>query len=155
MATRSVKPPLRWTPPEQKPPCTQAPDWFVQPGEMRGWAEREEARTAVSWCRSRCDPAVFQACARFALTSGWIGVDGTQRPASGVVMAGVVCKGNDATEAQLKALLPQEPPPRPEACVVCKRPMSTKCRHVPGTVVHESQGRCAGCVRAARRQEAS
>lgn len=119
-------------------------------------AHERSIRAAQAMC-GHCP--ILRQCAREALTSG-AALDGTYlRPASGVVQAGVVCRGDQSTAIRLAEVagvttLPvyeqQEPRPvAPDACVSCGMPMVrwTRDRVPDGYVMHHARGFCTGCRR--------
>lgn len=97
-------------------------------------------------------------CARDALTAG-TSLDGSfTAPATGVVMAGVICHGTQDTATELARVAGTRPPsyttqaPRgrvPSHCRECRRPMSSWTRNVedipPGHVQHYARGWCVHC----------
>lgn len=135
-------------------PCLGLPG-FVQRRNIRNWHIHPETLAAQAVCRNLCPTDRFRACAREALRAGQI-FDEPDRPrvADGVVMAGVVCRGDAATARTLHNLLATDVNANGDAgrhCLDCRRPMYTRRHRKPGHVRHEAGGRCAGCCRAAGR----
>lgn len=188
-------------------PCEQHPNRYIQPGEAVTWLGATWARNA---CRTSC-PRPIDECAREALSAGTLlDADPVTHPivASGVIQAGIHCRGDVATHQALTAIAypnGDAPAVTTSACAVCSRPfrveededvvgiesvhraslnspfcracyssanrkgilqplratvpdtcrvcckaMSTRTSPKPGTVRHESGGRCVNCVRAGR-----
>lgn len=82
------------------------------------------------------------------------------RPASGVIQAGVVCRGDESTGDKLSAVAGVPAPeyrdmkPRyvpPETCAGCAEPMAKRRRDgsptPSGVVVHTAQGLCTICYK--------
>lgn len=136
------------------PPCFGIRG-FIQRSTLRNWPVHPETVAAQNICRNSCPPERFRDCAESALRAGEI-FDEIGRPhvADGVVMAGVVCRGDAATARILRRILAAEAqdsdgPDR--RCTDCERPMCTRRRRRPGHVLHGSGGRCYGCYRASGR----
>ncbi|WP_019932328.1 hypothetical protein [Nocardia sp. BMG111209] len=142
-------------PPTEPVPCTDHPG-FLQPAERADWHLDPVVATAQHRCRVECPRDRFRACALDALTAGTLDDDVRPRVADGVVMAGVICRGDAATEHELREIVRGHVElhwraTRPTHCLGCGRPMTTRRRRLPGHVVHESSGRCATCTRARHR----
>lgn len=110
------------------PLCSRHPDDFQLPDEPAGGPDlftshdhHEAVERALDTC-GLCEqfhPATFDACAKAALTAG-TSVDGVlEACASGVVQAGVECRGDLPTWRQLKTAAGE--PPADAACEVCGR----------------------------------
>lgn len=138
------------SPSAAEPPCLGLPG-FVEPAHAFDWARLPATVAAQRVCIAHCPRERFRACAQAALSAGTLVDDETPSVADGVVMAGVVCRGDTATRRRLLLALGQEIYVRPDRCVSCQRPMTTRRRKRPGYVVHESNGRCGGCKRAEQR----
>ena len=110
-------------------------------------------RAAIAMCE-QCP--MRRGCARDGLTAG-SSLDGSViAPARGVIQAGVVCRGDDATARALAAIAGVRPPAlrekkrrnmAPEECRHCGHPMVSWTRgEVPaGKVMHRGRGYCVGC----------
>ncbi|MFJ4652709.1 hypothetical protein ACIP5Y_15720 [Nocardia sp. NPDC088792] len=135
-----------------EPPCLGLPG-FIEPAHEFDWDRLPATAAAQRVCRERCPRELFRTCAQRALTAGTLLDDETPLVADGVVMAGVVCRGDSITVRRLQAALDQDcaGQVRPDRCLSCHRPMTTRRRKRPGYVVHESNGRCSGCKRAEQR----
>lgn len=137
-----------------QPPCLgiQA---FLQPSEDPNWHEHPDTLRAQVLCNSECPREHFEACALAGLSAGTCEDDLTPRVADGVVMAGVVCRGDIASEHSLRRALRGRAvgwrAKRPSRCLGCDRPMTTRRRKLPGHVVHEAAGHCTACRRAQKR----
>lgn len=140
------------------PPC-RGIDGFIQPAGSRNWQAHASTMAAQTICRELCPAGLFRDCAIAALSAGGIDDEAGQAwVADGVVMAGVVCRGDRATERALQQVLAVDDAREADrllACVSCRRPMCTRRRRKPGHVVHETGGRCARCHRAVRRKTAA
>lgn len=128
---------------------------FIQRSTLRNWPVHPETVAAQKICRTRCPAGQFRTCAEAALRAGEIfGETDRPRVADGVVMAGVVCRGDAATARALRRILSahaEDPNAADRRCADCQRPMCTRRRRKPGHVLHGSGGRCYGCYRASGR----
>jgi hypothetical protein len=136
-------------------PCTGHPG-FLQPAERPDWHLDPVVAAARRLCHEQCPPGRFRSCALDALTAGTLEDDLRPRVADGVVMAGIACRGDAATEHALRDIVRGHAElhwraTRPTHCLGCGRPMTTRRRRLPGHVVHESAGRCSACTRARHR----
>lgn len=124
-------------------------------------ADRFKIAAAVKICEA-CP--LIQACARDALTAGDLQEDGTRAVADGVLQAGVICRGDQATVDALRAVagLPNHPQaPRSriirsrgtiqegQRCRECSRPLWKFTRdpsEIPdGYVMLYARGWCVHC----------
>ncbi|MFE3754101.1 hypothetical protein ACFXO9_07305 [Nocardia tengchongensis] len=139
-----------------EPPCLGLPG-FVEPVSAFDWDRLPATAAAQRVCAERCPRDRFRACATAALAAGTLIGDEAPSVADGVVMAGIVCRGDAITRRRLQAVLADDVDPRvrPDRCVSCQRPMTTRRRKRPGYVVHESNGRCGACKRAEQRAGAA
>ncbi|MEV6070283.1 hypothetical protein AB0L82_27375 [Nocardia sp. NPDC052001] len=135
-----------------EPPCLGLPG-FVEPAYAFDWDRRPSTAAAQRVCLAQCPRERFRACAQAALSAGTLIDEENPSVADGVVMAGVVCRGDKATTRRLQLALGQEVKVRvrPDRCLSCHRPMTTRRRKREGYVVHESNGRCSSCKRAEQR----
>ncbi|QCQ89972.1 hypothetical protein [Rhodococcus sp. SGAir0479] len=136
-----------------QPPCLGRPG-FLRPKDASGWQVLPATIAAKALCQDRCPRDIFLACARSALTAGTCFEEEETRVADGVVMAGIVCRGDALTERALRRVikqLAQAPTTRPNQCRNCHKPMTTRRRKLVGHVVHEGGGMCTGCRRAQQR----
>ncbi|WP_330184998.1 hypothetical protein OHB26_16285 [Nocardia sp. NBC_01503] len=135
-----------------QPPCLGL-SGFVEPAYPLDWDRLPATAAAQRVCLTECPRERFRACAQDALRAGTLIDDENPSVANGVVMAGVVCRGDTITRRRLQLALGEEVKVRvrPDRCLGCRRPMTTRRRKQPGYVVHESDGRCGGCKRAEQR----
>lgn len=113
-----------------------------------------ETKAAQELCK-RCP--LLKDCARQALTAGSTTDRHVQRPASGVIQAGVFCTGDMQTALALAKIAGCDPPeifdstPRnapPAFCKGCKKIMVKWQRSPnlkPGEVMHYARGFCTNC----------
>lgn len=134
------------------PPCHRSPNRaFTDPDR----APARSVRAALRMCE-HCP--MRRSCAREALTAGTSLDGGFTAPATGVVMAGVICHGTQDTATELARVAGTRPPsytmqaPRgrvPSHCRECRHPMSSWTRNVedipPGHVQHYARGWCVHC----------
>lgn len=129
---------------------------FLQPGEDVAWGSRPETRAAVTICHTECPTSRLVDCARRALESGSVSDESERvtRPADGVVAAGIVCSGDDATATALRGLIARygRETGAPPTCLGCRR------RFVPAreplsedTAHRAARGLCSGCYSATGR----
>lgn len=139
------------------PPCQGTKNRaFIDPGN----SDQFKIDAAIKIC-SQCP--MIQACALAALTAGNL-PDGSRSIADEVIMAGVVCRGDQDTTDRLRAVagLPDRPqaprarivPPRAyvqarQPCKACSRPLWKFTRdrsEIPaGYVIHYARGWCTEC----------
>lgn len=142
-------------------PCTTHPDYFVQYGEDPGWHITPGAHWAAQQCRTAC-PLGIETCARNALRGGTlVDNDPNTRPrvASGVVQAGVICRGDVASHQQLLDIAyPDGDRPTgatTDGCEVCGRTFITAADLDPDDeYAHRATANsplCRGCYSTARR----
>lgn len=136
--------------PSVEPPCLGKPG-FVEPAYALDWDRLPATAAAQRVCTGQCPREMFRACGQAALRAGTLFDDENPSVADGVVMAGVVCRGDTATRRRLLLALGEDVTVRPDRCLSCNRPMTTRRRKRTGYVVHESNGRCSSCKRAEQR----
>ncbi|SLG39900.1 Uncharacterised protein [Mycobacteroides abscessus subsp. abscessus] len=85
------------------PYCQANPAGFLQPGEDPAWHLTPAAQAAIRACARLC-PVPLEDCARNALTAGTIPGSDRTRVASGVIQAGIVCRGDLTTHQALVAI---------------------------------------------------
>lgn len=125
---------------------------FIDPGKAKRWS----LNAAVKTCE-QCP--VLQQCALNALHAGG-SVDGSMtRPATDVLQAGVICRGDARTARALAKIAGVDTPPKyrnekrrnfaPDHCVNCRTPMVGWTRHpeeIPkGHVMAYARGHCVNC----------
>lgn len=123
---------------------------FLQPGEDPNWHLLPATELAVVLCRTECPRGAFTACARAALDQLGRVPDEPHVPtvADGVVAAGIVCRGDEATADALRAVLgEQDSSAAPAACIGCARPLGDHGE----TVRSAARGLCKGCYSATAR----
>ncbi|MFD7843977.1 hypothetical protein ACFV4K_13725 [Nocardia sp. NPDC059764] len=136
-----------------EPPCLNHRG-FLQPEDTTGWQFLPATLAARALRQDRCAREIFLACAHSALTAGTCVGDDRQRVADGVVMAGVVCRGDAFTEKAIRKVIRQytsSSTRRAAHCLDCHKPMTTRHRKLPGHVIHDGGGMCARCRRARQR----
>ncbi|MEU3013363.1 hypothetical protein [Nocardia asteroides] len=133
------------------PPCLGDPR-FVQHGDDPGWSTHPDTLDARDICLTLCPLAALAECARAAQFSGRPLDDDTTHtyPADGVVAAGVICTGDDAT---IQALRDAESGGRTTAprCTRCARTLVSGRTPREGEARNCSGGLCSGCYSALRR----
>ncbi|MEV0251177.1 hypothetical protein AB0H76_31610 [Nocardia sp. NPDC050712] len=137
----------------EQPPCLGLPG-FLEPKDTSGWQVLPATIAAQALCRDSCPRDLFLDCARSALSAGNSVGDDQDRVADGVVMAGIVCRGDALTGKALRRVIKQyaeTPANRPRHCLNCHKPMTTRRRKLLGHVIHESGGLCTRCRRAEQR----
>ena len=108
---------------------------------------------------------LLKQCATQALTAGTTLDERHVGPATGVIQAGVWCKGDQWTANQLARvaglpapdLAPTAPAPRPDTCLGCDQPMvprKFRARTTPNVLTHGAHGYCRICDARRRRQKA-
>lgn len=138
--------------PPVKPPCEGNPI-FLKPGV------NQETKDAIAICET-CPIKVW--CAKHALTSGYTLDVGRAAPATGVIQAGVWCRGDKATAEKLAEICNQEPPhvgpkPRfkpPKNCLGCGKEMVTRVKGISlqgAALTHGAHGYCRVCDARRRR----
>lgn len=133
-----------------RPPCHKTKNRaFIN----ADYVPERSRRAAVKMCQ-HCP--IRRQCAREALTGG-TSLDGNlTAPATGVIQAGIHCRGDDATAQALAAVAGAVAPTyrkqrkrkrAPKHCVSCGADMVPWTRHeVPeGYVMHRGRGYCAEC----------
>lgn len=137
------------------PPCTGQPG-YLQPGENPDWATHPDTVRAVQICLTACPLSQFRACAETGLTAGTVEWDKRRRVADGVVMAGIVCKGDSPTSRALRNAAGPLPATAPATrwCVTCRQPMTTRHKPLQGFVEHEGGGQCRKCRHQTRKKPA-
>lgn len=140
----------------QAPPCHRKPA-FTKP--VLGTPATEQAFQICEAC------PIIKQCAVNALTAGSTTDGCVQRPASGVIQAGVLCNGDHLTAYRLARIAGVDMPeirdtsskntPAPY-CRACKEPMVswTRDETPPGYVMHYAQGFCTNCRAAYREHKA-
>jgi hypothetical protein len=109
-------------------PCQSRPDFFIQQGEDPDWDTQPSTAWALNACERLC-PTPLHECAMAALEAGTVDGQRYPRVASGVIQAGIICKGDSETRKALTELAypngdaPEwvEPAPDDEFCMVCGR----------------------------------
>lgn len=140
--------------PPSRPPC-EGNLAFLNPGV------NQETQEAMKICET-CPIKIW--CAEHALTAGYTLDAGRTAPATGVIQAGVWCKGDKKTAEKLAEICRREPPkvgpkPRfkpPANCVSCGRPMTTRIKGIPLTdeqLTHGAHGYCRVCDARRRRSK--
>ncbi|MFC9874861.1 hypothetical protein [Nocardia salmonicida] len=127
---------------------------FVQPGENHAWHETADAAAAIEICETSCPISEVIGCARRALSAGnltGVGVRAT-RPASGVIAAGIVCRGSAATTAALEKVIATYDRTTGPACRGCQRQLvDAGIPLVEGQAHKAARGLCKGCYSATGR----
>lgn len=136
--------------------CSTSPDLFLQPGERADWHRSSAAKQARQLC-AKC-PLGAVRCAQQALELPGI--------PDGVILAGIVCRGGNATRHELRLLAGAAKPrtDRPNLtlvpatpathCTGCERPFADPDSppDPDSDAVHRSaRGLCRSCYTAARR----
>ena len=101
-----------------------------------------------------CPLSRYRQCAADALNSGRIEDDGdrVRRAPSGIVAAGVICTGDNATKAALRYAARGQDRTDRLRCARCDRGMVQGGREIrPGDVRAAARGMCRGCYTAATR----
>ncbi len=141
---------------DDNPPCQDLPG-FLQEGEDPHWGQTPEAQAAQAVCRNYCPIRTRLACAKAAQEAGTPVTDDSRTyPASGVVMAGVICTGDTRTARALRQVIESIAPER--RCIRCHQPMFTKPPTYldradinPKLVIHGGQGACRTCFKSMQR----
>lgn len=129
---------------------------FVQPGENHNWHKTADALAAIEICETACPISAFVDCARHALTSGSLTGTGSRapRPATGIIAAGIVCRGSTATAAQLEQRIAQYQPlgaSTVPTCRGCSRRLIRTGAPGEGEARVAARGLCKGCYSATSR----
>lgn len=140
-------------------PCHQD-NRFLQSGEQRNWHLLPDTVAAVTICETECPISRVVECAREALGSGRLLQRGQRRnlprPASGVVAAGIICRGTDETRDALDAVIARysRSSDPVKTCTGCERALVSAGTPItdPDTEAHHGgRGLCKGCYAASSR----
>lgn len=148
-------------------PGEHVSDWLAPPcHRKKAFTHPVPGQPATEQAFKICGSCpIIKECARSALTAGSTTDGCVQRPASGVIQAGVLCNGDHITAYRLARIAGVEMPeirdtsskntPAPY-CRSCGEPMVswTRGETPQGSVMHYAQGFCTGCRAEYRRHKA-
>lgn len=121
-------------------PCHAHTLDYLQPGERDDWDTLETTQAALARCRTCPHRA---ACADDGLKCGTTADGEIIAAADGVIIAGVVCRGDHATLRSLRAVAD----PTYNAATAC-----LACRKSFDETPHKAHGLCGLCARATHRR---
>jgi hypothetical protein len=145
-------------------PCQRTPDGYLQPGEDDDWHLLPSTRAAINACHRTC-PIALEDCARQALSAGTRIGSKVVTVASGVIHAGIVCRGDAETRRALTEVAypdgdaPEwvDVNPEDEECAVCSRSFVPDEDPTTNTTAHravDARPLCWSCYAIASREGA-
>ena len=143
-------------------PCQLRPDGYLQPGENANWHLLDSTRGAIHACNTIC-PRPLADCAREALTTGNRIGSQIDTVASGVIHAGIVCRGDAETRRALVEIVypdgdaPEwvDADPEDEECAVCSRRFVDESEPTTALTAHravDARPMCRSCYTIASRE---
>ncbi len=128
---------------------------FVQPGDDPDWHLYAQTIAAVATCETECPISQLVACARQALGAGQLATEPEiTLPADGVIAAGLVCRGDNATVLALQEVITRygRGDDRIPVCAGCQRRLVPAGKPLGVNEAHlAARGLCKGCYSATGR----